>query len=530
MVAGLEEPTAGADPHRRPGHHPRQALPAAGEHGVPELRAVPPPRHLRERRLRPAPAPGRRTSRRRSTRRSTWSSCRHLARRKPPQLSGGQQQRIALARAIVNRPSGAAARRAARRARPQAAAADAAGAQADPDRGRHHLRPRDPRPGGGHDHGRHRRGHERGADRADGRTRPTSTSRPGPRSSPTSSASRTCSRGGGSAPSGDDAGRGRATGRSWACRWPAARRDDGRRAGRRPPGEDRDLRRARTSGDRRPQPLVGAVIVRRRASSACRTQYLVRMPWGAGAHGLRAEPRRRATARAAGREVACSGSRGHTFGLDAGGRRTPASRSRTRRERRDRLRRHGARLGGRRRRRGTARPHPRAAGAAALTPYLLLAARACCGWPSSSSLPIATLLGTSLQTPVPGGDIGAFQQTLRFANYFDALKAYYPQFIRSFVYAASPRSWPAHLLPAGVHDRVQGGAVAQPPAGLVIAPFFTSFILRTLAWRQILADEGSVTPTLNDAARAQSPTGRHRPLTASVRGRRRASRTTSCRS
>ena len=63
---------------------------------------------------------------------------------------------------------GAAARRAARRPRPQAAPADADRAQADPDRGRPHLRPRHPRPGGGHDDGRHHRGDERGRHRADG--------------------------------------------------------------------------------------------------------------------------------------------------------------------------------------------------------------------------------------------------------------------------------------------------------------------------------------------------------------------------
>jgi spermidine/putrescine transport system permease protein len=31
----------------------------------------------------------------------------------------------------------------------------------------------------------------------------------------------------------------------------------------------------------------------------------------------------------------------------------------------------------------------------------------------------------------------------------------------------------------------------------IIAPFFTSFILRTIAWRQILADEGPVASVLN---------------------------------
>ena len=89
----------------------------------------------------------------------------------PAQLSGGQQQRVALARALVNQPGRAAAGRAARRPGHQAAPADAGRAQADPDRGRPDLRARHPRPGGGHDHGRHRRRDERRPDRADGRRR-----------------------------------------------------------------------------------------------------------------------------------------------------------------------------------------------------------------------------------------------------------------------------------------------------------------------------------------------------------------------
>ena len=61
------------------------------------------------------------------------------------------------------------ARRAARRARPEAAQGDAARAQGAPARGRHHVRLRDPRPGGGaHDERRHR-GHARRPDPADGR-------------------------------------------------------------------------------------------------------------------------------------------------------------------------------------------------------------------------------------------------------------------------------------------------------------------------------------------------------------------------
>ena len=85
------------------------------------------------------------------------------ANRKPAQLSGGQQQRVALARAIVNLSAGPAARRAARRTRPEAAQGPAGRAEADPARGRDHVRLRDPRPGGGADDVGPHRGHERAA-------------------------------------------------------------------------------------------------------------------------------------------------------------------------------------------------------------------------------------------------------------------------------------------------------------------------------------------------------------------------------
>ena len=65
---------AGTITHRRPGHQPAQALQAPGQHGLPELRAVPAPRHLRERRVRAAPP--RRQGRQEAGRArcSSWSS------------------------------------------------------------------------------------------------------------------------------------------------------------------------------------------------------------------------------------------------------------------------------------------------------------------------------------------------------------------------------------------------------------------------------------------------------------------------
>ena len=86
-------------------------------------------------------------------------SLEDYADRNVTELSGGQQQRIAIARA--------AARRAARRARPEAAQGDATGAQVHSAGGRHHLHLRHTRPGGGADHVRQDRSHERGRDPAD---------------------------------------------------------------------------------------------------------------------------------------------------------------------------------------------------------------------------------------------------------------------------------------------------------------------------------------------------------------------------
>jgi spermidine/putrescine transport system permease protein len=113
------------------------------------------------------------------------------------------------------------------------------------------------------------------------------------------------------------------------------------------------------------------------------------------------------------------------------------------------------------------------------------------------AIPIVTLFGTSLNTPVPGGDIGQFQQTFRFANYVDAIQAYYPQFIRSFVYAGLATLIALLIAyPLAYMIAFKSGRLRNLLLVLVVAPFFTSFILRTIAWRQILADEGWPVKTL----------------------------------
>ena len=112
-------------------------------------------------------------------------------------------------------------------------------------------------------------------------------------------------------------------------------------------------------------------------------------------------------------------------------------------------------------------------------------------------LPIMNLAQTSTQTRVGGGDTGQFEQTLRFSNYIDAFVENREQFGRSFVYATIATLLAlAIAYPLAYAIALKGGKLKNFMLILVIAPFFTSFLLRTVAWKQILGEEGFVVPTL----------------------------------
>ena len=112
-------------------------------------------------------------------------------------------------------------------------------------------------------------------------------------------------------------------------------------------------------------------------------------------------------------------------------------------------------------------------------------------------LPIMNLAQTSTQTPVGGGDTGEFEQTLRFSNYLEAFLDNREQFGRSFVYATIATLLAlAIAYPLAYAIALKGGKLKNFMLILVIAPFFTSFLLRTVAWKQILGEEGFVVPTL----------------------------------
>jgi spermidine/putrescine transport system permease protein len=112
-------------------------------------------------------------------------------------------------------------------------------------------------------------------------------------------------------------------------------------------------------------------------------------------------------------------------------------------------------------------------------------------------LPIVNLAQVSTQTPIDGGDTGEFKQTLRFSNYVDAFLESRDQFGRSLVYAlVATLIALAIAYPLAYGLAFKAGRFKNILLVLVVAPFFVSFLLRTVAWKQILGENGFVVPTL----------------------------------
>jgi spermidine/putrescine transport system permease protein len=112
-------------------------------------------------------------------------------------------------------------------------------------------------------------------------------------------------------------------------------------------------------------------------------------------------------------------------------------------------------------------------------------------------LPIINLAQTSTQTPVAGGDTGQYEQTLAFGNYIQAFVENKEQFGRSFMYASFATIFAlAIAYPLAYAIAFKSGKFKNILLVLVVAPFFTSFLLRTVAWKQILGEEGFVVPGL----------------------------------
>jgi spermidine/putrescine transport system permease protein len=85
------------------------------------------------------------------------------------------------------------------------------------------------------------------------------------------------------------------------------------------------------------------------------------------------------------------------------------------------------------------------------------------------------------------------------SNYSDAFSRYGDQFLRSFQYAAAATVIALLIAyPLAYVIAFRGGRFKSILLGLVVVPFFTNFLIRTLAWKTILGDQGFVVSTLQD--------------------------------
>jgi spermidine/putrescine transport system permease protein len=112
-------------------------------------------------------------------------------------------------------------------------------------------------------------------------------------------------------------------------------------------------------------------------------------------------------------------------------------------------------------------------------------------------VPFFSLARTSLSSS--GGSV--FMPTLTFGwdfgNYLGAFNVYRDQIVRSFSYALVATILCLLLaFPLAYVIAFKAGRYKNLILGLVILPFFVTFLIRTIAWKTILADEGWVVGAL----------------------------------
>jgi spermidine/putrescine transport system permease protein len=109
-----------------------------------------------------------------------------------------------------------------------------------------------------------------------------------------------------------------------------------------------------------------------------------------------------------------------------------------------------------------------------------------------------------------------FSLTWEFSNYTDALSNYDEQFLRSFEYAGMATFFALLIgYPLAYVIAFRGGKWRNALLLAVIVPFFVTYLIRTLSWETILADDGLVLDVLR-AVGLVSEGGRVLDTTASV--------------
>jgi spermidine/putrescine transport system permease protein len=111
-------------------------------------------------------------------------------------------------------------------------------------------------------------------------------------------------------------------------------------------------------------------------------------------------------------------------------------------------------------------------------------------------VPLVSLLSASLYDPNGSVETG-YTVTGHWQNYVGALQDYAKPFGRSLWYALLTTAFCLVLgYPLAYAIAFKAGRWKNVMLALVIAPFFTSFLVRTLSWKLLLSDNGIVVDTL----------------------------------
>jgi spermidine/putrescine transport system permease protein len=111
-------------------------------------------------------------------------------------------------------------------------------------------------------------------------------------------------------------------------------------------------------------------------------------------------------------------------------------------------------------------------------------------------VPAYSLVATSLYDP-SGSDFRGYEMTYAWGNYVDVVQEYWQPLLRALWYGALATAFClvlGYVLAYAI--AFKAGRWKNLLLVLVIAPFFTSFLIRTLSWKLILADDGFVVNTL----------------------------------
>lgn len=112
------------------------------------------------------------------------------------------------------------------------------------------------------------------------------------------------------------------------------------------------------------------------------------------------------------------------------------------------------------------------------------------------AVPTLTLVATSLWDP-SGSILDGYQLTYHWRNYMDGVRLYGAPFGRSLAYAGIATAACVLLgYPLAYAIAFKAGRWKNRLLVLVIAPFFTSFLVRTLSWQLLLADNGWIVGVL----------------------------------